>query len=140
MVNLSIKITFSLLAVVFILMLAGMLFFEVITILPEAAGPIVLFSEWAALFLLGTILIILTLKKKVAGSLKKFLLLTGASAAGFTVFVILHNLVSGLLSVLFNKEIEEPVFFLLAVFASPLGFLTGFVGSIVLFFKQRNRA
>jgi hypothetical protein len=53
---------------------------------------------------------------------------------GFFVFVILHNLVSGLLG------IEEPVFFLLAVFACPLGFLIGVGGSIVFLPRNKKRA
>jgi hypothetical protein len=74
----------------------------------------------------------------VEGPLKKFLLLMGISAVGFFVFVLLHNLVSGLLSTIFNKEIEEPIFFLLATLASPLGFLVGAIGSMVLFLRKRN--
>jgi len=103
----------------------------------EIAGPVIVFSEWVIFFLLGIILIILTLKDKVEGSPRKFLFLTGISAVGFLVFVLLHNLVSGFLSTIFNREIEEPIFFILAVFASPLGFLVGSIGSIVLFIKQK---
>ncbi|MFC1629763.1 hypothetical protein ACFL11_00865 [Patescibacteria group bacterium] len=89
-----------------------------------------MFTSWTFFFALGLALIVLTLKKKVEGSLKKFLLLTGASAVGFPVFVILHNVVDGLLNV------EEPFFFLLAVIVCPLGFLVGAIGAIVLFRKK----
>jgi len=82
--------------------------------------------------LLGTALLFLTVKTKVGGILKKFLLLTGASAVGLPVFVLLHNVVSGL----FN--IEEPVFFIMATIVCPIGFLVGAIGSIVLAIKNKQ--
>lgn len=47
-------------------------------------------------FLLGLALILITLKLKVKGKLKKFLILTGGSAIGIPISVILHNLIYGL--------------------------------------------
>jgi hypothetical protein len=85
---------------------------------------------------LGLALIVLIVKKKVeglSGLLKKFLLLTGASAVGFLPFVVSHNAVSGLF------DIEEPFFFILAVIVCPLGFFVGTTGTIVLFLKKRKR-
>ncbi len=139
MVNLPIKIIFSLLVVVFILIMSGMFVPSVRTKLFEIAGPIIVFSEWGVFFLLGAILIVLTLKKGVEKPLKKFLLLTGISAVAFLVFVLLHNLFSGLLSVIFKKEIEEPVFFILATIICPIGFLAGSIGSIILSVKQKGK-
>ena len=49
-----------------------------------------------AFLLLGALLIYFTLKGRTRGLLKKFLLLTGASAAGIPVGVVLHNIVYGL--------------------------------------------
>ena len=92
-----------------------------------------MFISWVAFFLLGLALIILVVKKKVEGLLKKFLLLTGTSAVGFLPFVILHNAVYGLFGV------EEPFFFILAVFVCPLGFLVGAVGTIVLLKKRKRQ-
>jgi hypothetical protein len=132
MIDFSIKITLSLLMVVFVVILAGMFVPGVGTGLFEIAGPLIVFSEWGIFSLLGAGLIVLTLKQKIKRPFKKYLLLTGSSAVGFFVFVILHNLVSGLLG------IEEPVFFLLAVFVCPLGFLIGAIGSIVLVIRQKN--
>jgi hypothetical protein len=86
---------------------------------------------WVVIVGLGVTLIVLTVKTKVGGILKKFLLLTGASAVGLPVFAILHNVVSGL----FN--IEEPVFFIIATIVCPVGFLVGAVGSIVLAIKTK---
>ena len=77
--------------------------------------------------------------------LKKFLILTGASAVGFFLSVILHNLVYGLFIHLFGSGFweriglgDEPFFFIIAVFVCPIGFLVGAVGSIVLFIKERR--
>ncbi len=81
---------------------------------------------------LGIALIVLTLKKKTSGKSRVFLLLTGASAAGFLVFVILHNLVSAL----FNYE--EAVLFIIAVIICPVAFLTGAIGTVTLAIKYRE--
>jgi len=86
----------------------------------------------AILFVLGVVLITLTVKKKVVGKLKTFLLLTGASSMGLLVFVVLHNIISGLFG------IEEPVFFILAIPVCPLGFLVGAAGTIVLTVKNKT--
>jgi hypothetical protein len=91
----------------------------------------ILFIGIALFLLLGVALIVMTVKTKVGGLLKKFLLLTGASAAGLPVFAILHNVVSGL----FN---EEAVFFILATLACPLGFLVGAIGTVVLMVKSKT--
>ena len=95
--------------------------------------------------LLGLILIFLTVKEKVAGLLKKFLLLTGISAAGFFASVFLHNafyalgIVTSQITVLrYLMEVLNVTFFLIAIFACPLGFLVGLVGSMVLFIKKRE--
>ncbi|MBL7170347.1 MAG: hypothetical protein ISS48_04995 [Candidatus Aenigmarchaeota archaeon] len=97
-------------------------------------------------FLLGVALIVLTLKSKLKGKLKKFLLLTGISSAGFLVSVILHNFVYGLFIVLFDADFwsrigvsDEPVFLIIAMFVCPIVFLIGVVGSIILFNKKRRK-
>ncbi len=93
--------------------------------------------------LLGLILIFLTVKEKKTGLIKKFLLLTGISAAGFFVSVFLHNafyalgIISSQIIVLkYLMEVLDVAFFLVAIFACPLGFLIGLVGSLVLFIKK----
>lgn len=50
--------------------------------------------------------------------------------------VILHNAVYALTKSVSGKDIEEPVFFLIAVFGCPAAFLTGVVGSTVLFIRD----
>jgi len=100
----------------------------------------------ALLLLLGGALIFLTLKQKVEGRLKKFLILTGASAGGYIIFSILHNLFYGLgeitshITILnFLMRALEVIFFLIAIFACPIGFLVGVIGSIVLLVKEREK-
>ena len=100
--------------------------------IPLGFPPAIFIPTIVVFVLLGMALLFLTIKTKVRGILKKFLLLTGASAVGLSVFVFLHNVVS----VLFN--IEEPIFFIMAVFVCPLTFLVGAVGSIVLAIKSRQ--
>ena len=129
MINLPIKITFLLSILVFILIFINM--FR--SILFGIDSPIIIFFEGGIFLILGATLTVLILKNKIEGLFKKFLLLTGISAVGFFVFVVLHNLISVLL------EIDEPIFFLLAVICCPIGFLVGSIGSIVLYIKQKNR-
>jgi len=97
------------------------------------------------LVILGSILIGLTLVQKVEGKLKKFLMLTGASAAGFFIFALLHNIFYGLeqvtshITVLsYSMKAFEVIFFLIAIFACPIGFLVGVIGTIVMFNKKRK--
>ena len=93
-----------------------------------------------ALLLLGAALIVFTIREKVQGMLKKFLILTGASSAGVVISVLLHNAIYGLFVHFFGADFwnggDEPVFFVMAVFICPIGFLVGAVGSIVLALKR----
>lgn len=97
-----------------------------------------LFGGIGVLFGLGVTLIVLTVMAKVKGTLKAFLLLTGASAVGMPVFVVLHNLVYALFIDWFGEGFwsgiggDEPVFFILAIMVSPIAFLVGAIGSIVI--------
>ena len=97
--------------------------------------------------LLGVALIFLTVKKKVGGMLKKFLILTGASAIGIPVSIFLHNAIYGLFIHWFGAGFwdriglgDEPVFFIMAILVCPVGFLVGAVGSMVLAIKRRRMA
>lgn len=58
--------------------------------------------------------------------MKKFLLLIGMSLATFIISVFMHNALSGLF------DVEEPVFFIIAIIIAPLAFAVGLVGSLVL--------
>ncbi len=75
-------------------------------------------------------------KTKPKKKLRKYLTLTGASLAGFFLFVILHNLISGISSQLLNREIEEPVFFILATLVCPIGLVIGLIASAIELLKQ----
>jgi len=97
------------------------------------------------LVILGSVLIGLTLVQKVEGKLKKFLMLTGASAVGFFVFALLHNIFYALEQVTSHITILsylmkafEVIFFLIAIFACPIGFLIGVIGTIIMFNKKRK--
>ena len=107
--------------------------------------PIFLIASGITLILLGAALIYLTLKKKMRGSLKKFLLLMGASAAGIPISVVLHNVIYGLFIHFFGANFwdrvglsDEPVFFFMAVFICPIAFLVGAIGSIVCSVKIQS--
>ncbi len=96
--------------------------------------------------LLGVALIFFTVKEKVGGILKKFLILTGASAIGIPVSIFLHNAIYGLFIHFFGVDFwdriglgDEPFFFIIAIFVCPIGFLVGAVGSIVLAIKRFRR-
>ena len=106
-------------------------------------GSIFLVTSGAVLSSLGGALIYATLKEQMAGMLKKFLILTGASAVGIPISVVLHNTIYGLLIYWFGADFwerigleDEPFFFILAIIVCPIGFLAGTVGSIVQFVKN----
>jgi len=110
-------------------------------------GFLFLAISGAVFTLLGVALIISTVKEKVAGMLKKFLILTGASAAGISVSGFLHNAFYGLFIYWFGADFwdriglgDEPFFFIMAIFVCPIGFLVGAVGSIVLAIKRSRMA
>ena len=89
-----------------------------------------------AFSLSGGALIFLTLKQDVGGALRIFLILAGVAPGAVTVSAILHNAIYGLAKGLFGKGFEEPVFFLIGVFACPAVFLVGVVGTIVLIIRD----
>lgn len=89
-------------------------------------------------FILGGVLIYLTLKNKFKKDLKVFLLVTGISASSFLVGLLLHNFLYALgvyfnhISILkYSLEFLHITFFIIAVFVSPAGFLVGSIGSII---------
>jgi len=67
------------------------------------------------------------IEEKRLRRLKTFLLVAGISLGAFIISVFLHNALSGLFGV------EEPVFFIIAVFIAPLALVVGVIGSLVLF-------
>ncbi|MBU1110173.1 hypothetical protein KKB83_00960 [Patescibacteria group bacterium] len=98
-----------------------------------------------AFFILGVTLAITALKKIAEGKLRKFLILTGSSAAGFLVSVLLHNFLYGLAVVTenipllhYSAETLSIIFFFVSIILCPLGFLVGVVGSIILLAQQKK--
>lgn len=109
-------------------------------------GSFFLFTSGTILILLGAALIFRTVKEKVGGLLGKFLIVTGASAVGLFVSILLHNAVYGLFIFWFGADFwdrigmaDEPVFFFIALLVCPVAFLVGTVGSIVLAVKRHER-
>ena len=101
--------------------------------------PFIVFS------LLGLALTFLTVREKIEGKLKKFLILVGVSSAGFFISVFLHNafyalgiIASQIIVLRYLMEALNVAFFIIAIFLCPLSFLVGVVGSIVLFIKRRE--
>ena len=109
------------------------------------SGPIFLLPI-AVFCLLGIALIIFTVKEKVKGKLKVFLMLTGISSAGFFICIVLHNLLyalgiisSQIVVLKYLFEILHVTFFLIATLGCPVGFLVGVVGSIVVIVKRKKK-
>lgn len=99
----------------------------------------------AVFCLLGLVLLILSVREKVEGKLRKFLILTGASAVGLFIFVVLHNVFYALSTItgeifVLNYLIESlhVAFFLMAIPVCPIGFLMGVMGSIILLIKKNR--
>ena len=93
----------------------------------------------AVLFLLGAALVFLAVKRQPPGMPRRFLILTGASAAGIPVSVLLHNVIYGLFIHCFGPDFwdriglaDEPVFFFLAILVCPAAFLVGAIGTVIL--------
>jgi uncharacterized membrane protein YdbT with pleckstrin-like domain len=86
---------------------------------------------------LGVILALFTVKEKVKGNLRAFLLITGISSSGLFVGVLLHNLLYALVImtkqiVLLSNifEVFSTIFFIAAVILCPIAFLIGIVGTL----------
>jgi len=137
----TLTVIFYLLVVVFVLAISIIF----IPAFREFVSGTFMIISGVILVLLGSMLIGLTLVQKVEGKLKKLLILTGASAAGFFVFALLHNIfyalgqVTSHITILsYLMKAFEVIFFLTAIFASPIGFLIGVIGTIVMFNKKRK--
>jgi len=125
--------TFWALVAVFILIIC---LFTIPAFRDLLSGSVLFLTPFAFFFLLGVALIIFTVRGSLSGWLKKFFILTGASAAGVLVSILLHNLVYGLFvhfaSADFWNGGDEPVFFTIALVAFILGFPVGVVGTIIV--------
>jgi hypothetical protein len=89
-----------------------------------------------ALSILGGVLVFLTLRQNVGGLLRIFLMMTGFAPVVTIISVILHNMISALLTSILRREFEEIVFFLFALFGCPTAFLIGIIGTLTLIIKH----
>ena len=138
----SLITTFWALIVSFLFIL-GQFFIPAVTELFR--GSLFFLLPFAIFSLLGGLLIFLTIKEKIEGVLQKFLILVGASAAGFFVCVVLHNflyalnvITSDIVILRYLTEVLHVSFFLIAVLVCPLGFLIGAIGSIIILVKKKR--
>ena len=136
----SIPTIFWLLAGVFVLILCQ---FFIPAFRDIFRGSLLFLSPLTVFFVLGLLLLVLTLKSKIQGRLRKFLLITGASAAGFFLSVFLHNffyalgtIVSHITALRYSMEGLHIAFFCVAIFVCPIAFLAGMIGSIILPIKK----
>jgi hypothetical protein len=92
--------------------------------------------------LLGAVLLVFSLRGSASGWLKTFFIITGASAAGVLVSVLLHNLIYGLFEHFAGADFwnggDEPVFFVIALVAFFIGFPVGVVGTIINGARRRK--
>jgi hypothetical protein len=137
----AVWIIFWALVAVFVILVGAM--FVLVPLAGSFPLGYIVFPAGAVFLGLGVALLVLTVKKKVEGVLRKFLLLTGAAAVGLPVFAVLHNLVYALFIKLFGADFwgsmgDEPVFFILATMVCPIAFLVGIVGTIVLAVKNKS--
>ena len=106
-------------------------------------APSLFFVSGSLFFLLGLALLILTARAKLDKIFKSFLLLTGSSAVGVFVSILLHGVIYGLFILLLGEDFwdrtgiaDEPFFFIMAIFVCPLAYLVGTVGSIILIIRR----
>jgi hypothetical protein len=132
--------TFWALLAVFLLIVC----YFVISAFSELLRGLWFLSPFALFFLLGIALIVFSVRGSASGGLKRFFILTGASATGILVGIVLHNLVYGLFEHFAGPDFwnggDEFFFFIMAVIVCPLGFLVGVVGTIVLGAKRLKAA
>ena len=128
------KSAFSLLASLSILVIMLMLFPDYGSVLGNK-----ILIVWVLLAFSGMGLVILSYKERLSGKVKLFLLLSGFSATGFVLGVVLHNLFYALSTLTENLNtlnivlnFFEVSFFLMAVILCPIGLLVGIVGTIIL--------
>ena len=136
----KIKITLGLLIAVFLLIVS----FFVVPMPDEIRRPLFLLAAvlGIAFFVLGIVLLVFTIKQKIRGKLKWFLIMTGASSAAVFPSVILHNFVYGLLIYLVGPDVwgeggDEAFFFIFALMVCPIVFLIGSVGSVILMVRKK---
>jgi len=141
----TIKAVFYTLIVIFILIILEMFTLGMEIGIIRTITIYSMFILWFLFFSLGIILVVLTYKSKVKGKLKIYLLLTGISSLMFPIGAVLHNvfyafaiMLENIIILKYLMNILEVIFFLMSVPISPILFLIGIIGSMILFRKERE--
>ena len=127
--------------------LTGIFIVAIVLLLsPAVRTEPVLLALGISMLILGGAIIYFTIKEKLTGLPMVFMSLTGASAAGITISIFLHNAIYGLFIYWFGSEFwtgiglpDEPIFFFLGLILFPVTLLAGIIGTIVLVIKKRRK-
>ncbi len=94
---------------------------------------------WPAVVVAGAAILYFG-RKRLSGRLRTFVMLIGGSILGFFVSVLLHNAIYALVFVTLmdRPDLEEPVFFIIAVLVCPVALAVGVIGSLATWRKQRR--
>lgn len=136
----STRFSFWALIVCFLLLLSIILVPVVRDLLSESG---VFLLPFGIFFILGALLSVSAYREKKSRT-RSYLLLSGLSAVGIFVSIILHNALYGLLIVVFGSDVwdrigvgDEPVFFFLAILVFPVAFIVGVVGSVIGMLRKK---
>ena len=131
----------------FILLMVSSAIMAFAIIFPDFVGSMFRIIFLPTLFsipIFGAALVIFSIKVKLQKWLRIFLIITGASPAGFAIFSILHNmfyaftiLSESIVWLSFIMEILHVAFFLISIFVCPIVFIIGLIGTIVLFIRNK---
>ena len=96
--------------------------------------------------ILGLALSVLSIRTKPPQMLRRFLILTGTSSAGFAISGVLHNAFYGLAELASGWPVLkqaagglEVVFFVVAIFVCPVCFIVGVLGSITVLVRSKYK-
>ncbi len=103
------------------------------------ASGVAIMSFALIFFVLGILLCIVAARSTADTALKRFLLLTGASAAGIMISIVLHNITFALFADFWESSGgDEPFFFILGLVVLPIAFVIGVFGSIALMARSKK--
>ena len=129
----------NLFTILILLIIMAVLFVIAVTstFVPLFRGLYSVFVPNILLAVLGIPVIILGTRTDVKKLTSIFILLAGASAVAIALGSVLHNLVSAAIMYFSGKDFEEPVLFIIATVIAPLGFLTGAIGTLTMYPKEK---
>lgn len=140
-----IETVFFILSLIFIF-IVGMIFLPIPEEIKRSLSTVYILS-WVLFFVLGLVLLFMIVKQteKVTGWLRFFLILTSASAVGFTTGVILHNFSYALAEVVRYSDTltrffhsADAAFFIFAIIICPIGYFLGTIGTIALALPKKK--